>query len=206
MVNVVGMSQLPPGVEIRPTVPADAEAVLAVISEAFGAGRPERGVEVAHLWSEVRAGEHLVAERVAVVDNEIVGHVGVSHCWLDARRELVDACMLSPLSTRRAYERRGIGTALVAAAIEAARASGRPVLLLEGSPAFYGARGFEPASAYGMDPPSTRVPAPALQVVPFALEDWMTGRVVYPDVWWRHDSTGLRDPDLAEVEAALGIS
>ena len=41
--------------------------------------------------------------------------------------------------------------------------------------------------------------------VPFALEDWMTGRIVYPEVWWRHDSTGLRDPDLAEIEAALGI-
>ncbi len=206
MASVARMSQLPPAVEIRPAAAADADAVLAVISEAFGADRPARGAQVAHLWSEVRAGEHLLAERVAVVDDEVVGHVGVSHCWLDARRELVDVCMLSPLSTLRAHERRGIGTALVASAIEAARASGRPALLLEGSPAFYGARGFEPASAYGMEPPSTRVPSPALQVVPFALEDSMTGRVVYPDVWWRHDSTGLRDPDLAEVEAALGIS
>ncbi len=34
----------------------------------------------------------------------------------------------------------------------------------------------------------------------------MTGRLVYPDVWWRHDSAGLRDPELAEVEAALGFS
>ena len=30
--------------------------------------------------------------------------------------------------------------------------------------------------------------------------DWMTGRLVYPDVWWRHDSAGLRDPDLARLE------
>ncbi len=28
----------------------------------------------------------------------------------------------------------------------------------------------------------------------------MTGRVVYPEVWWRHDSVGLRDPDLAVLE------
>ena len=34
-----------------------------------------------------------------------------------------------------------------------------------------------------------------------AHEPWMTGRLVYRDVWWEHDSTGLRDPDLAEVEA-----
>jgi putative acetyltransferase len=28
----------------------------------------------------------------------------------------------------------------------------------------------------------------------------MTGRVVYPDVWWRRDAAGLRDPLLAELE------
>lgn len=140
------------------------------------------------------------------MDGEVVGHVGVSHCWLDARRDLVDACMLSPLGTRPAQERRGIGSALVAAAIEAGRDLGRPALFLEGSPSFYGTRGFEPASAYDIEAPSRRVPPPAFQVAPFALEDWMTGRVVYPEVWWRHDSIGLRDPDLAEVERALGIA
>jgi len=155
----------------------------------------------------VRAGDHLLAERVAVVDGEVVGHVGVSHCWIDARRELVEACVLSPLSTSPAHQGAGIGTALVAAAVDAARHLGRPALFLEGSPAYYGRRGFEPASAYGFEAPSVRVPPPAFQVVPLVdLPEWMTGRVVYPEVWWRHDSTGLRDPDLAEVEAALGLS
>jgi len=28
----------------------------------------------------------------------------------------------------------------------------------------------------------------------------MTGRLVYRDVWWSHDSAGLRDPDLADLE------
>ena len=191
--------------EVRAAEPADADAVLDVIRAAFGAGGSEHGDQVADLWTEVRAGDHLLAERVAVVDGELVGHVGISHCWLDARRALVDVSMLSPLSTAPAWERRGIGTALVAAAGEAARGTGRPAVFLEGSPSFYGARGFQPASAYDIEAPSRRVPPPAFQVVPFALEEWMTGRVVYPEVWWRHDSTGLRDPDLGEVEAALGI-
>jgi putative acetyltransferase len=26
-----------------------------------------------------------------------------------------------------------------------------------------------------------------------AYEPWMTGTVVYPDVFWRHDAVGLRD-------------
>ena len=194
-----------PTFEIRDAEAVDADAVLDVIRAAFGAGGSEHGDQVADLWAEVRAGEHLLAERVAVVDGEVVGHVGVSHCWLDTRRELVDACMLSPLSTRPEHERRGIGSALVAAAIDAARDTGRPSLFLEGSPSFYAARGFEPASAYGIEAPTVRVPAPAFQVAAFALEDWMAGRIIYPEVWWRHDSTGLRDPDLAEVESALGI-
>jgi putative acetyltransferase len=34
-------------------------------------------------------------------------------------------------------------------------------------------------------------------------EDWMAGRLIYPDVWWRHDAAGLRDPELAEIEEQL---
>lgn len=196
-----------PDFEIRPAEPGDADAVLEVIRAAFGAGAPAHGDQVADLWADVRGGDHLLAERVAVVDGAVVGHVGVSHCWVDARRELAPACMLSPLSTAPEHQGSGIGTALVAAAIDVARGLGRPALFLEGSPTYYGSRGFEPASAHGFEPPTPRVPAPAFQVVLLGDQpDWLTGRVVYPEVWWRHDSTGLRDPDLAEVEAALGIS
>lgn len=187
--------------EVRPPAPDDADAVLHVIRAAFGAEAPAHGDQVADLWAEVRAGDHLLAEAVATVDGEVVGHVGVSHCWLDARQELVDMAMLSPLSTQPTHQRTGIGTALVAAAIEAARGLGRPALFLEGSPAFYGARGFARASSLGLEPASARTPEAAFQVVTFdAYADWMTGRLVYPDVWWRHDSAGLRDPDLAFLE------
>jgi putative acetyltransferase len=187
--------------EIRPAAPSDAEAVLVVIREAFGADSPEHGELVADLWAEVRAGDLLLAELVATVDGEVVGHVGISHCWLDARRELVDMAMLSPLSTRPSRQRTGIGTALVAAAIEAARGLGRPALFLEGSPACYGAHGFARAGSLGLEPASRRTPEAAFQFVTFdSYADWMTGRLVYPDVWWRHDSAGLRDPDLAFLE------
>ena len=192
---------------IRPVELADGDAVLRVIHAAFGAEEPAHGTQVAELWAEVRAGDHLLAEQVAVVGGEVVGHVGVSHCWIDARRELVPACVLSPLSTAPDRQDSGIGTALVGAAIEVARGLGRPALFLEGSPAFYGSRGFEPAATYGFEAPSRRVPPPAFQVVLLDEQpEWMTGRVVYPEVWWRHDSTGLRDPDLAAVEKALGLA
>ena len=181
--------------------------MLHVIREAFGADGPAHGDQVADLWADVRSGDHLLAELVAVVDGEVVGHVGISHCWVDARRELAPACMLSPLSTLPARQGRGIGSALVAAAIDAARGLDRPALFLEGSPVFYSQRGFERASTHGFEPPTRRVPDPAFQVVLLGEQpDWLTGRVIYPEVWWRHDSTGLRDPDLAAVEARFPAS
>ena len=187
--------------EIRPATPADVAGIDAVIRAAFGAEQAREGDKVADLWVEVRGAGHVLSELVAVIGGDVVGHVGVSHCWLDARQALVDVAMLSPLSTSPEHQSSGIGTALVEAAIEAARAMGMPALFLEGSPAFYGARGFARASAFGFEPPSLRTPEAAFQVVPFdSRAEWMTGRIVYPDVWWRHDAAGLRDPDLAFLE------
>ena len=188
--------------QIRDVRPEDADAVRRVVAAAFGDGRGDHGAEVADLWDAVVAAGHARASLVAVADGEVFGHVGLSHAWVDARRALVDVLVLSPLSVLPDRHGAGIGTALVAAAIQAGRALGAPALFLEGSPTYYAARGFSRGSAHGFAPPTIRVPEPAFQVVVYdALEDWMTGRLVYRDVWWEHDSTGLRDPELAEVEA-----
>ena len=191
-----------PGFALREATEHDDQAVHEVVTAAFG-----HHDGVGDLWTEVIDRGLVRASIVAVEGDEIVGHVGVSHAWLDARRALVEVWMLSPLSTRPDRQRRGIGTALVVAAIEAGRASGVPALFLEGSPSFYGARGFKSASARGFVPASARTPDLAFQVVTFdAHEEWMTGALVYHDVWWEHDSAGLRDPGLAELEELLGQS
>jgi putative acetyltransferase len=183
---------------VRPATPRD--DVSGVVRAAFG----DEGDVVADVWAEVEATGLALGSLVAELDGEVVGHVGLSTAWLDARRELVEVWILSPLSVLPARQGAGIGTLLLAAAVEAARAGGAPLLFLEGSPRFYGARGFERASDHGFAPASDRTPDRAFQVVRFAgHEDWMRGRVVYRDVWWRHDSAGLRDPLLAELEEAL---
>ncbi len=132
----------------------------------------------------------------------MVGHVGLSRGWVDARRELAEVWVLSPLSVRPDRQRHGLGTGLVAAAIEMARSSGTPALFLEGSPFYYGARGFERADRRGFLPAALeRTPRAAFQCVVFdAFEEWMTGQLIYPDIWWEHDSAGLRDPGLAALE------
>lgn len=76
-----------------------------------------------------------------------------------------------------------------------------PLLFLEGDPGYYGPRGFERAGLHGFVPASVRTPDAAFQVVRFdSHQDWMTGQLIYRDLWWRHDAAGLRDPLLAEIE------
>ena len=178
----------------------DDDDLTPVIRAAFGG--EGHGDDVAAIWAEVVRDELGLASLVEVRDGEIVGHVGLSRAWLDARRELVDIWMLSPLSVRPDLQGGGIGTALLAAAVDAARTGGAPMLVLEGSPTYYGSRGFERASRHGIRPASVRSPDAGCQLVLFdAHEGWMTGQVVYRDVWWRYDAAGLRDPRLADLEA-----
>ena len=186
----------------EPTVrPADGtDDVRTVIAAAFA----DEGEQIARLWAEIETSDLLRGSLVAVEEGRVVAHVGLSSAWLDARRELVEVWLLSPLSVTPGRQGQGIGTRLLGAAVQAARDSGTPMLVLEGDPRFYGARGFSPGGAQGLLPASDRTPPPAFQAVCFdAREDWMTGRIVYPDVWWRHDAAGLRDPLLAELEEAL---
>jgi putative acetyltransferase len=188
---------------VRDEAPGDAATVLEVVRAAFG----EEGDQVASLWADLRGTDLLRASLVLDDDGEVVGHVGLSHAWVDARRALVEVLLLSPLSVLPVAQGRGVGTALVAAAVERARDLGAVALFLEGSPRYYGTRGFERASARGFAPASVRTPDGAFQVALLdAWEPWMTGRLVYPDVWWRHDAAGLRDPDLADLEERLGRS
>jgi putative acetyltransferase len=174
-----------------------------VVAAAF-ADHAGGGEQVVALVGLLESSGKVELSLVAELDGAVVGHVQLDHSWVDARRALVDVLVLSPLAVDPAHHGVGIGTALVAAAVEAARDTGSPALFLEGSPAYYGVRGFSPGRDHGFVRPSVRIPEPAFQVVVFdAHEEWMTGQLVYCEAFWALDATGLRDPELAEVEARL---
>jgi putative acetyltransferase len=187
---------------IRAYRPDDEAGVRAVVIEAFG----DDGETVSALVDDLRVG-NARAELVAQQDVEqaaaVVGHVLLSRSWVDARRALVEVLVLSPLSVAPSHQGRGVGAALIEAAVAAARRLGAPALFLEGSPAYYSGRGFEPATPRGFTRPSTRIPEPAFQVVVLDdHEDWMTGALVYCEPFWSHDCVGLRDPEASQVEAS----
>jgi putative acetyltransferase len=48
----------------------------------------------------------------------------------------------------------------------------------------------------GFRKPSLRIPDAAFQVYRLpSAEAWMSGTLVYPDVFWERDCVGLRDPE-----------
>jgi putative acetyltransferase len=189
--------------EIRSVTPAEEPVAEEVVSAAFGEPRDGRVVQ---MMRALQASGAARASLVAVVDDELVGHVGLSRGWVDARRQLVEVVVLSPLSVRPDRRRHGVGTALVAAALEAAEERSAPAVFLEGSPEYYGRRGFSSASALGFDRPSTRIPDPGFQVALLgSYEPWMAGRLIYPEAFWTTDTVGLRDPDLEQVEAQIAV-
>jgi len=181
---------------IRAYRPADAAEVRTVVTEAFA----DHGPEVAALVDDLRT-THARAELVAEADDAVVGHVMLSRSWVDARRALVEVLVLSPLSVLPRRQGGGVGTALVAAAVDEARRLRAPALFLEGDPDYYSTRGFEAAAPRGFTRPSVRIPEPAFQVAVLdGHEEWMTGALVYCEPFWAHDSVGLRDPRLAQIE------
>lgn len=142
---------------------------------------------------------------MAVTDiGRLIGHVQLSRCWVDDERHLVKGLTLSPLSVLPAYQRRGVGAGLVAAALSAADGAVEPFVMLEGAPSLYRQWGFEPASDHELLPPSRRIPGPACQVALLASWDpGIKGALVYTDVFWTHDAVGLRGDVLEQVRAAL---
>ena len=62
------------------------------------------------------------------------------------------AVALAPLAVLPAFQRLGVGSALVSAGLERCRGNGYTRVLVVGNPAYYGRFGFVPAARYGVRP------------------------------------------------------
>jgi putative acetyltransferase len=183
-------SQVTGAPTVREETDEDRDAVRRVVAGAFG------GERVPGLLDDLRASTAcwLGLSFVAEDRGEVVGHVAYTRGWLDAPTNLVEVLVLSPLSVRPDHQRTGIGSRLVTETLPRLEERAEPLVFLEGSRDFYSRLGFVKGTDLHFTAPSTRIPDPAFQVatLPGYDQTWMTGALVYPDVFWRHDCVGLR--------------
>lgn len=143
---------------IRPETPADRPQVQALITAAFRRGPAKRPVVEAVLNDALHSDPGWSPELtlVAELDRLIVGQVTSSYGVLEnPDPEVPDRPLLAigPVSVLPARQRAGIGSTVLRRLIAAADAADEPVIVLLGSPDFYGRFGFVEASEIGIEAP-----------------------------------------------------
>jgi putative acetyltransferase len=132
--------------EIRPERPEDRDRSLEIEQLAFGS---DEEVAIVEGVRDDVGSFALVAE----LDGGLVGHVQLTRAWIGENAVLA----LGPIGVLPDRQGVGIGSALMWAALEAAKANGEAAVILLGSQAFYPRFGFEPASGLGWRNPFTGV-------------------------------------------------
>ncbi|WP_433833584.1 GNAT family N-acetyltransferase [Actinoplanes sp. CA-015351] len=165
-------------------------AALATLRVLLGG---EHGEVVAELVEALRRDDPDALSIVADEGGDVVGHVMFSRARLDAPQRIVAVRTLSPLAVAPAWQKRGVGSALVREGLRRLDELGVPLVFLEGDPRYYSRLGFGPAVEQGFRKPSLRIPDADFQVVGLsAYQPWMTGTFVYADTFWEYDCVGLR--------------
>lgn len=173
---------------IRAEMIEDYSAVREVVAAAFDSDVQSTLVEDIRRSGQYIPALSLLAERIG----RVIGHVMISHAWLEDGMDRRRIATLSPLAVAPADQRAGIGSALVRAVTRAADLRGEPLVVLEGSPAYYGRFGFEPAARHGISMTlPTWAPLEAAQVMKLsAYHPSLVGRVLYSrafDAAVKHD-------------------
>jgi len=127
---------------IRPERPDDVAAVSRINRLAFG--QPAEDDLVVRLRAADRAALSLVADEET---GRIVGHILFSPVRLDPEPPAPPVWWgLAPMAVLPARQREGIGSALVRAGLDRARAAGVTAVVVLGHPDYYPRFGFAPAS------------------------------------------------------------
>jgi putative acetyltransferase len=134
----------PRPVEIRAERSGDAGAVRRIVEAAF------KGKHEADLVDALRARGRFSIALVAEHGPNLAGFVLLTDATIEGSGLKPRGAGLAPLAVRPAFQRRGIGAALVGAALERARAAGFGFVVLLGDPAYYRRFGFRTGSTLGL--------------------------------------------------------
>ena len=136
--------------EIRQETKDDYTAVEQVIKDAFATAAQSDGKEH-ELVHELRSSRAFIPELslVAVENGQIIGHILFTKVTVGSHIELA----LAPLSVLPAYQRRGVGLALMAEGHQIAKTMGYSYVIVLGHASYYTKAGYIPAGSYGIQAP-----------------------------------------------------
>ena len=179
MVHLASMT-----ITVRREQPEDADYVRRVNERAFG--RPNE----AALVDAVREAADTLS-LVAVVGHQVVGHILFTAVWIERMDRTTAAIGLGPLAVLPEHQRRGVGSALVRAGLDACRRLGHAVVVVLGHPEYCQRFGFVPASGKGI---RYEYPVPSEA---FMVLELRTGAVARSGgvVTYRPEFTGVRRCD-----------
>lgn len=151
---------------IRPEEPGDRAAIQAVNAAAFGQD------DEADLVDRLRQDGLVIASLVAVegTTGEIVGHILFSDLPIETDTRTIRAAALAPMAVLPAFQRQGVGSALVRAGLEACRGLGIEAVVVLGHPDYYPRFGFSAETAKRLRAPYAGEAFMALELTPGVLQ------------------------------------
>jgi len=145
-------------VTIRSEQPDDIAAVRALNTVAFG--QPAE----AGIVDSLRAACPDAVSLVAVEDSQVVGHIFFSPVCICGGSKAIPGMGLAPMAVLPERQRKGIGSLLVDAGVDAMRERNCPFIIVLGHPEYYPRFGFVPASRHGLTCQWQGVPDEAFMV------------------------------------------
>ncbi len=170
MVTLPAGSSLDAGM-IRDATLREFPAIRAVVRHAFGQA------DEANLVENLRADGDVLFELVAADQSAIQGHILYTRLSIDRGGETLAAAALAPVSVLPAFQRSGLGKALIEAGNGRCAALGLKAILVLGHPDYYPRFGFSARQAEALDAPFSGPSFMALELEPGCLK--MGGRVRY---------------------------
>lgn len=128
---------------IRPETSADYKAITYVEEHACG-------LNEANLVQVLRFHHKVILSLVAVMNEQVVGHILFSPVVIEATEGVINAVGLGPMGVLPQFQRQGIGSALVRNGLEALRKDNYTAVVVLGHPEFYPRFGFSPSVVYGI--------------------------------------------------------
>ncbi|MDR1229722.1 MAG: GNAT family N-acetyltransferase [Azoarcus sp.] len=179
---------------LRLARPGDCPAIEKVVYEAFKNAPCASGSE-ALLAHRLRDSPAFVQELdfVAEIAGNVVGSILYTRSKVAGDSREWETLTFGPVSVLPAYQRRGIGSALIAHTLELARAMGFRAVVIFGHEKYYPRFGFESAGKYGITTPDGRN-FPAFMALPLyeGALDGINGRLVHDPTF---ESIGKAESD-----------